>query len=156
MQVQIKRQLKIELDQADITSAVKQFLADAGHHISDEDLAKINYVKSPKDGLRAELSINDEVVAEDPVEETAYIIGFRSNADGVLEAHQEQADGSIKVVTAAAEIDSMKPTDTGLEEAASEEPTEDIMPSVDEIAEIVEPETVPAEEEEAPRKVLFL
>ena len=155
MQVQIKRQLKIELDQADITSAVKQFLADAGHHISDEDLAKINYVKSPKDGLRAELSINDEVVAEDPVEEITYLTGFHRNADGALEAHQEQADGSIKVVTAA-EIDSIKPADTGLEEAASEEPTEDIMPSVDEIAEIVEPETVPAEEEEAPRKVLFL
>ena len=69
MQVQIKRQLKIELDQADITLAVKNYLSEAGHYISDADLEKINYVKSPKDGLRAELSINDEVVADEPTED---------------------------------------------------------------------------------------
>ena len=169
MQVQIKRQLKIELDQADITSAVKQFLSDAGHHISDEDLAKINYVKSPKDGLRAELSINDEVVAEEPAEEVELTARISRNAEGTYDAYQKQPEGTIKKITSA-ELDAMRPaklstvvdeagtvSDTGLEEAASEEPTEDIMPSVDEIAEIVEPEAEPvAEEEEAPRKVLFL
>lgn len=70
MQVQIKRQLKIELDQADITSAVGNFLAANGYQISDEDLARINFVKSPKDGLRAELNINEATeVADEPVEQ---------------------------------------------------------------------------------------
>ena len=70
MQVQIKRQLKIELDQADITSAVGNFLAANGYQISDEDLARINFVKSPKDGLRAEVNINEATeVADEPVEQ---------------------------------------------------------------------------------------
>lgn len=70
MQVQIKRQLKIELDQADITTAVGNFLAANGYQISDEDLARINFVKSPKDGLRAELNINEATeVADEPVEQ---------------------------------------------------------------------------------------
>ena len=89
MQVQIKRQLKIELDQADITLAVKNFLAEAGHIISDADLAKINYVKSPQTGLRAELSINDEVVAEDaplPVVVAESRISVTDTADTVEQA----------------------------------------------------------------------
>lgn len=70
MQVQIKRQLKIELDQADITTAVGNFLAANGYQISDEDLTRINFVKSPKDGLRAELNINEATeVADEPVEQ---------------------------------------------------------------------------------------
>ena len=70
MQVQIKRQLKIEIDQADITTAVGNFLAANGYQISDEDLARINFVKSPKDGLRAELNINEATeVADEPVEQ---------------------------------------------------------------------------------------
>lgn len=70
MQVQIKRQLKIELDQSDITTAVGNFLAANGYQISDEDLARINFVKSPKDGLRAELNINEATeVADEPVEQ---------------------------------------------------------------------------------------
>ena len=70
MQVQIQRQLKIEIDQADITTAVGNFLAANGYQISDEDLARINFVKSPKDGLRAELNINEATeVADEPVEQ---------------------------------------------------------------------------------------
>ena len=60
MQVQIKKQLKIELDQADITLAIRNFLAANGYTISEAELEKINYVKSPRDGLRAELNITEE------------------------------------------------------------------------------------------------
>ena len=69
MQVQIKKQLKIELDQADITLAIRNFLAANGYTISEAELEKINYVKSPRDGLRAELNITEEsgVETEAPV-----------------------------------------------------------------------------------------
>ena len=69
MQVQIKKQLKIELDQADITLAIRNFLAANGYTISEAELEKINYVKSPRDGLRAELNITEEsgVEPEAPV-----------------------------------------------------------------------------------------
>ena len=89
MQVQIKRQVKIELDQADITEAVRDFLADSGYSISAEDLAKITFVKSPKDGLRAELNITEETVSdEEPslgeqhLGQTEPLVGFRRDADG--------------------------------------------------------------------------
>ena len=96
MQVQIKRQLKIELDQADITAAVKSFLAAAGHNISDDDLAKINYVKSPQTGLRAELSISDEVVADEPVAPAD--MGARISN---LEVSVQVIDGKVTSVAAA-------------------------------------------------------
>lgn len=60
MQVQIKKQLKIELDQADIVEAVGNHLKANGINVSAADLEKINFVKSPKDGLRAELNIVEE------------------------------------------------------------------------------------------------
>ena len=60
MQVQIKKQLKIELDQVDITLAIRNFLAANGYTINEAELEKINYVKSPRDGLRAELNITEE------------------------------------------------------------------------------------------------
>lgn len=89
MQVQIKRQVKIELDQADITEAVRDFLADSGYSISAEDLAKITFVKSPKDGLRAELNITEETVSdEEPslgeqhLGQTEPLVGFRRDVDG--------------------------------------------------------------------------
>lgn len=96
MQVQIKRQLKIELDQADITAAVKSFLAAAGHNISDDDLAKISYVKSPQTGLRAELSISDEVVADEPAAPAD--MGARISN---LEASVQVIDGKVTSVAAA-------------------------------------------------------
>ena len=96
MQVQIKRQLKIVLDQADITAAVKSFLAAAGHNISDDDLAKINYVKSPQTGLRAELSISDEVVADEPVAPAD--MGARISN---LEVSVQAIDGKVTSVAAA-------------------------------------------------------
>ena len=126
MQVQIKRQLKIELDQADITLAVKNFLAEAGHVISDADLAKINFVKSPQTGLRAELSINDEVVADEPAEvkpgevETSAVV-----QEVAVEAAKEHiAEVGLAVVETPAPV----------VEAETEEPGEVETSTVDDVA----------------------
>lgn len=116
MQVQIKRQVKIELDQADITEAVRDFLAGSGYSISTEDLAKITFVKSPKDGLRAELNITEETVND---EEDKQVVVSSSGAtvsqaelvqvvseelvaheDGELEAPGEVATSTVEDVTA--------------------------------------------------------
>lgn len=151
MQIQIKRQLKIELDQADITAAVKSFLAAAGHNISDDDLAKINYVKSPQTGLRAELSISDEVVAEEPVAPAdmgARISNLESSVqaiDGKVTSVAAAQVGTINAVVLKGEseapgqvepstVEDVAPT---AEPVAEEEQPVDVMPSVSEIAAIV-------------------
>lgn len=161
MQVQIKRQLKIELDQADITAAVKQFLADAGHAISDADLAKINFVKSPQTGLRAELSISDEIVADEPTEvktvntveavvEHAKDLGVVAEPEPteIVDADPEPSEEEANTDSEApGEVETSTVDDVALNaldaiaaavETAAEEPTE----------------TVTADE--APRKSLFL
>ena len=60
MQIQIKKQLKIELYQADIVEAVGDYLIKHGQKVNAEALAEINFVKSPKDGLRASLNLTEE------------------------------------------------------------------------------------------------
>ena len=60
MQIQIKKQLKIELDQADIVEAVGDYLIKHGQKVNAEALAEITFVKSPKDGLRASLNLTEE------------------------------------------------------------------------------------------------
>lgn len=160
MQVQIKRQLKIELDQADITAAVKQFLADAGHAISDADLAKINFVKSPQTGLRAELSISDEIVADEPTEvktvntveavvEHAKDLGVVAEPEPteIVDAYPEPSEEANTDSEAPGEVETSTVDDVALNaldaiaaavETTAEEPTE------------------PALADEAPRKSLFL
>ena len=101
MQVQIKKQLKIELDQADITLAIRNFLAANGYTISEAELEKINYVKSPRDGLRAELNITEEsgVETEAPVGVTTAVEATEVDVPtGVTEAPGEVATPSVEDV----------------------------------------------------------
>ena len=101
MQVQIKKQLKIELDQADITLAIRNFLAANGYTISEAELEKINYVKSPRDGLRAELNITEEsgVETEAPVDVTTTVEATEVDVPvGVPEALGEVATPSVEDV----------------------------------------------------------
>lgn len=156
MQVQIKRQLKIELDQADITLAVKNFLAEAGHVISDADLAKINFVKSPQTGLRAELSINDEVVADEPAEVKPVVETSAVVQEVAVESAKEH---TVEVGLAVVE------TPAPVVEAETEEPGEVETSTVDDVAlnhldAQAEPAPVADEEDgEVPaseRKSLFL
>ena len=105
MQVQIKKQLKIELDQADITLAIRNFLAANGYTISEAELEKINYVKSPRDGLRAELNITEESGVETEVQAVVTTAVEATEVDvtvdvpvGVTEAPGEVATPSVEDV----------------------------------------------------------
>lgn len=60
MQIKAKKQLRIELDNADMLEAVSDLLAKHGHKITAEELAEVKFVNSVKDGLRATLSITEE------------------------------------------------------------------------------------------------
>lgn len=140
MQVQIKKQLKIELDEADIIEAVGAFLQANDVKVSTDDLAKITFVKSPKDGLRASLNVTEDETIEDEPRPNPVVINTRS--DVTPEVH---------------ETETVEPT------VVDEEPgviatsaVEDVIPSVDEIKQLVEQAV--AEEEESPvdsRKSLF-
>lgn len=152
MQVQIKKQLKIELDEQDIISAVGEYLKANDVKVTDEDLTKINFVKSPKDGLRATLNVTEaETIEDEPstsrtVEAQVAETAPQETATDV--ADEEEEPGVIATST-----------------------VEDVMPSVDEAIKMAaqqdaeaesaveaeaEAPSVPAAESEAPRKSLFL
>ena len=152
MQVQIKKQLKIELDQADITLAIRNFLAANGYTISEAELEKINYVKSPRDGLRAELNITEEsgVETEAPVGVTTAVeatevdvpVGVTVEAPvDVPEAPGEVTTPSIEEVTINEVIERVLAT-----EVETEAEVEPVTAAV-----AVEPPT-----EEPPRTKLFM
>lgn len=141
MQVQIKKQLKIELDQADITLAIRNFLAANGYTISEAELEKINYVKSPRDGLRAELNITEEsgVEPEAPVGVTTAVEATEVDAP---------VDVPVGVTTPSVE-------DVAINEAVERalvpevEPEDEVEPATTTVA--VEPSA-----EEPPRTKLFM
>lgn len=146
MQVQIKKQLKIELDQADITLAIRNFLAANGYTISEAELEKINYVKSPRDGLRAELNITEEsgVEPEAPVGVTTAAEATEVDAPadvpvGVTEAPGEVATPPVEDVA----------VNEAVERALAPEPEAEVEPVTAPVA--VEPPT-----EAPPRTKLFM
>lgn len=148
MQVQIKKQLKIELDQADITLAIRNFLAANGYTISEAELEKINYVKSPRDGLRAELNITEEsgVEPEAPVGVTTAVEATEVVAPvdvpvGVTEAPGEVATPSVEDVAVNEAVERALVPEV--------EPEDEVEPAT--VAVAVEP---PAEE--PPRTKLFM
>ena len=148
MQVQIKKQLKIELDQADITLAIRNFLAANGYTISEAELEKINYVKSPRDGLRAELNITEEsgVEPEAPVGVTTAVEATEVDVPvGV----------TVDVTEATGEVATPSVEDVAVNEAVERalvpevEPEDEVEPAT--VAVAVEPST-----EEPPRTKLFM
>ena len=144
MQVQIKKQLKIELDQADITLAIRNFLAANGYTISEAELEKINYVKSPRDGLRAELNITEES-------------GVETEIQAVVATAVEAAEVDTPVVETEApgEVATPSVEDVAVNEAVERalvpevEPEDEVEPAT--VAVAVEPST-----EEPPRTKLFM
>lgn len=141
MQVQIKKQLKIELDESDIVTAVRDYLSGNGYSISDTEAAKINFVKSPKDGLRAELNIVEETGVDAEVESPKQVTPILAIGNEPAES-QDEEEGPGEVATST---------------------PEDVMPGLNEIKAMVEPEAVVAEEaaaeaevKEDSRKSLFL
>ena len=144
MQVQIKKQLKIELDQADITLAIRNFLAANGYTLSEAELEKINYVKSPRDGLRAELNITEEsgVESEAPVGVTTAVEATEVDVPvGVTEAPGEVATPSVEDVAVNEAVERALVPEV--------EPEDEVEPAT--VAVAVEP---PAEE--PPRTKLFM
>ena len=144
MQIQIKKQLKIELDQADIVEAVGDFLLKHNQKVSAAELEAINFVKSPKDGLRATLNITEESGTD--------------TDEAVEPAEKKPIVEQPSVATTEPETETVAPDtapvgeeETHVEEPGTVEPStvEDVMPSVDEVAAMVEPVAV-VEEEEAP------
>lgn len=144
MQVQIKKQLKIELDQADITLAIRNFLAANGYTISEAELEKINYVKSPRDGLRAELNITEESGVET---ETQAVVTTTVEATEV--------DAPVVETEAPGEVATPSVEDVAVNEAVERA----LVPEV-ETEDEVEPATVAAvvepSAEEPPRTKLFM
>ena len=168
MQIQIKKQLKIELDQADIVEAVGDYLIKHGQKVNAEALAEINFVKSPKDGLRASLNLTEESGTEAEVHTPIKGYGTTITTPPSLGVPAEAVDK-----TPYTELD--EPTTPALavatpepqpepEEPTEEEPVDDVMPSLDEIKEavqegqpttVVEAETSTEEQPTEERKSLF-
>lgn len=141
MQIQIKKQLKIELDQADIVEAVGDFLLKHNQKVSAAELEAINFVKSPKDGLRATLNITEESGTD--------------TDEAVEPAEKKPTVEQPSVATPEPETVALDPAHAE-EEATVEEPgnvepstVEDVMPSMDEVAALVEQPVAVVEEEEA-------
>ena len=53
--MQIKKQLKIELNHQDILVAIRNYMLSHGQKVSDEELADVKFVNSVQSGIRATL-----------------------------------------------------------------------------------------------------
>ena len=148
MQIQIKKQLKIELDQADIVEAVGDFLLKHNQKVSAAELEAINFVKSPKDGLRATLNITEESGTD--TDEVAEPVEKKPIVEQPSVATTEPETETVAPDTAP-----VGEEETQVEEPGTVEPStvEDVMPSVDEVAALVEEPGTVVEEEEAPAPV---
>ena len=128
MQIQIKKQLKIELDQADIVEAIGDYLIKHGQKVNAEALAEMTFVKSPKDGLRASLNLTEESGTEaEPQLPNKDCADAETQAATVedIQAQEEPIEQPVEEVV--------------IEEGPTEQgPVEDVMPSLDEIKEVVE------------------
>ena len=112
--MQIKTQLDIELNESDIKAAIALYLTQNNVSVSDEELSAIKFVNSRNDGIKANLTVSNEkstAPEEHPVEAPVlHSVGcFPEEAPSTTEEAEEE-----------------------LLEAST---VEDVMPSIDEIAE---------------------
>ena len=115
--MQIKTQLDIELNESDIKAAIALYLAQNSVSVSDEELSAIKFVNSRNDGIKANLTVSNEKSTapedyhvEEPVEDA-------------VETFQEEATNTTEEAEEASE------------ELLEPSTVEDVMPSIDEIAE---------------------
>ena len=115
--MQIKTQLDIELNESDIKAAIALYLTQNNVSVSDEELSAIKFVNSRNDGIKANLTVSNE----------------KSTAP---EEHLVEAPVMHSVGTFQEEV---RCTPDNAEEASEElleaSTVEDVMPSIDEIAE---------------------
>lgn len=115
--MQIKTQLDIELNEADIKAAIALYLIQSNVNVSDEELDAIKFVNSRNDGIKANLTVSnekstapEEYIAEAPV--MGSVGSFPTEAASTTEEVEEASEE--------------------LQEAST---VEDVMPSIDEIEE---------------------
>lgn len=129
--MQIKKQLKIELNNQDVVAAIRDYMLRHGQKVSDAELADIRFVNTAKDGIRATLNVTEEtdtdtdtpVAPTDAVEYAAQHIqevGLEVAPKPVAEVQAEDPPGEVETST-----------------------VEDVMPSVDEIAAMQETPVAP-------------
>ena len=121
--MQIKTQLDIELNESDIKAAIALYLLQNSVSVSDEELSAIKFVNSRNDGIKANLTVSNEKSTA-PEEHTPH-----EPIDATVETFQEEATNTTEEVEEASEE---------LLEAST---VEDVMPSIDEIAEQQQPST---------------
>ena len=115
--MQIKTQLDIELNESDIKAAIALYLTQNSVSVSDEELSAIKFVNSRNDGIKANLTVSNEKstapeehLAEAPV---MHSVGtFQEEAPSTAEEAEEATEELLEANT-----------------------VEDVMPSIDEIAE---------------------
>ena len=115
--MQIKTQLDIELNESDIKAAIALYLTQNNVSVSDEELSAIKFVNSRNDGIKANLTVSNEKSTA-PEEHLAEAPVMHS-----VGSFQEE----VKCTPDEAEEDS--------EELLEANTVEDVMPSIDEIAE---------------------
>ena len=115
--MQIKTQLDIELNESDIKAAIALYLSQNNVSVSDEELSAIKFVNSRNDGIKANLTVSNEkstapedYLVEEPVKDA-------------VETFQEEATNTTEEAEEASE------------ELLEPSTVEDVMPSIDEIAE---------------------
>lgn len=115
--MQIKTQLDIELNESDIKAAIALYLTQNNVSVSDEELSAIKFVNSRNDGIKANLTVSNEkstAPEETPVESPVMdSVGcFPEEAASTTEEVEEVSEELLEAST-----------------------VEDVMPSIDEIAE---------------------
>lgn len=115
--MQIKTQLDIELNESDIKAAIALYLTQNNVSVSEEELSAIKFVNSRNDGIKANLTVSNEKSTA-PEEHLA-----EAPVAASTESFQEEAPSTPENAEEA------------LEELVEANTVEDVMPSVDEIAE---------------------
>lgn len=115
--MQIKTQLDIELNEADIKASIALYLTQNNVNVSDEELDAIKFVNSRNDGIKANLTVSNEksTAPEDYIGEAPVMqsVGcFPEEAPSTTEEVEEASEELLEAST-----------------------VEDVMPSIDEIAE---------------------
>lgn len=115
--MQIKTQLDIELNEADIKASIALYLSQNNVSVSDEELDAIKFVNSRNDGIKANLTVSNEksTAPEDHLAEAPILhsVGtFQEEAPSTPEEAEEASEELLEAST-----------------------VEDVMPSIDEITE---------------------
>lgn len=131
--MQIKTQLRVELDQSDINNAIRDYLAKHNTKVTSDELANIKYTNTIKEGLKAVLDVKDETSTGEPTREVQF------------EAAQE-VNETVSHVRAEPEVAT---------EIEHEEAPEDVFPSVADHVQAVGGDEEEVEVPQSPRKSLF-